>query len=426
MTKKANPAPPAAKKTRARKPKASIVDLAAVSAAALPSRETVIAQMESDLKVLSLQKDILLMQVKIDHLNASNAAIANKQQMREMQMEIALLRAESELEDVRRRRANDAALAALKTDQERAAMERSIQESVTEAYIARVKLTEGAMRHQITALQLGLKLRKKEALLRYYAEEPPVYLADPLQNDVLTISDRRILLPHVIHMGTAKHFSERLAYYNNKDRELPVFLVIDICYGGSVMAGLNILKAIRDSSAPVFVVVKTFAASMAAAITALAPRSFAYPNAILLHHQIITGWSHANLTQLREELNFLQEWWRRLGAQVAEKMGLSSEEFVREMYAHNSDGDWEEFADRAQELKWVDHVVREIRDTGQWHHPDMPSPAKERAKELAHPPHHDHDALALPAEAESRVLPRLRPPDGWWLYNRDGFYRMES
>ena len=48
-----------------------------------------------------------------------------------------------------------------------------------------------------------------------------------------------------------------------------IFIVIDTSPRGSVMAGYRILKAMESSDAPVHVVVKSFAASMAAAITTL-------------------------------------------------------------------------------------------------------------------------------------------------------------
>ena len=55
-----------------------------------------------------------------------------------------------------------------------------------------------------------------------------------------------------------------------------------------------------SSDAPVHVVVKSFAASMAAAITTLAKESYAYPNAVILHHQISsTVFGQLNLTEQR-------------------------------------------------------------------------------------------------------------------------------
>ena len=76
---------------------------------------------------------------------------------------------------------------------------------------------------------------------------------------------------------------------------------IDRCPGGSVMEGYRIVKAMQASKAPIHVVVKSFAASMAAVITTLAVHSYAYPNAVILHHQMSTG-ANGNMTQIKEQV----------------------------------------------------------------------------------------------------------------------------
>ena len=105
----------------------------------------------------------------------------------------------------------------------------------------------------------------------------------------MVISDRRIPLNGPITNETADYVTTRIHFFNNKDPKLPIFIVIDDSPGGSVMAGYRILKAMEGSDAPVHVVVKSFAASMAAAIATLAKHSYAYPNAVILHHQISAG-----------------------------------------------------------------------------------------------------------------------------------------
>src|SRR5439155_12788338 len=165
-----------------------------------------------------------------------------------------------------------------------------------------------------------------------------------------------------ISTEAADKICARINYYNNRERSLPIFLVIDDSPGGSVMAGYKILKAMEGSEAPVYVVVKSFAASMAACLTTLAKKSFAYPNAVILHHQM-SAFSGGNLTQQQEWIKEMEEWWRRLADPVAAKMGIGREEFVKQMYAHSSGGDWNEFADNAKKLKWVDQIVDEIEET---------------------------------------------------------------
>ncbi|MEN1786233.1 MAG: ATP-dependent Clp protease proteolytic subunit, partial [Bacteroidota bacterium] len=122
----------------------------------------------------------------------------------------------------------------------------------------------------------------------------------------------------------------------------------------------RIVKAIEASDAPVHVVVKSFAASMAAVITTLADHSYAYPNAIVLHHQMSAG-VFGNMTDMEQRLEMLKEWEARLAVPVAEKMGITLEEFKAQMYENMASGDWVEFADKAVELKWVNQIVGEVR-----------------------------------------------------------------
>lgn len=274
------------------------------------------------------------------------------------------------------------------------------------------KLTQS----RTVALTTDLELRDKKDSWRKQANRDPEYLTEPFKDGVLTVSDRRIALDGVIVAGVADYVTDRIHYFNNKDPNLPIFIIINRCPGGSVMEGYRIVKAIRSSQAPVHVVVKSFAASMAAVIATLAPRSYAYPNAIILHHQLLTV-SWGNVTQLKEQLAETEEWYRRLAEPVAKKMGLSVDEFTKQMYKHNSDGDWEEFADRAVELKWIDHVVREIRETGMTKQPDDSVAEHRPALWFGLAEEHDKDGHA------HVQLPRLETPDAYWIHNPDNYYR---
>ena len=224
----------------------------------------------------------------------------------------------------------------------------------------------------------------------------------------------------MITSATADSITGRIDYWNNKDRKLPIFIVIDDCPGGSVMAGYRILKAMESSAAPIHVLVKSFAASMAACITTLAHESYAYPNAVILHHQISSQIASArlNLTQQREFFEESNRWWDRLAAPIALKMGISTDEWIKRMYTHSSSGDWSEFGDKAKELKWVNHIINGVEETSFTKDPDArPSPPVPPVKA----------ALAEEVDADGRPfvwLPRLNPKDVYFLYNPDGYYRM--
>ncbi|HEX4047103.1 MAG TPA: ATP-dependent Clp protease proteolytic subunit [Elusimicrobiota bacterium] len=270
--------------------------------------------------------------------------------------------------------------------------------------------------HKTVALKADLDLRAKQEDWKTQTNHEPVYEADPFKDGVLTISDRRIALDGPIVEGTADDVTDRLNYFNNKDEKLPIFIVIDRSPGGSVMEGYRIVKAMRASKAPVCVVVKSYAASMAAVITTLAPRSYVYPNAVLLHHQILS-FSFGNLTEQKEQLAVLKQWYERLSEPVAKKMGMTLDEFTKDMYKHNSDGNWEEFGNEAVKLKWADHVVSEIRETGVIKEPGEDE--KDERPKLA---------FGLAEETDSHGdrfvrLPRLQPYDAYWIDNSDNYYR---
>lgn len=264
-------------------------------------------------------------------------------------------------------------------------------------------------------LKVDLDLRDKKEKWKSQANREPEYLKEPFKDGVLTVTDRRIALNGPIVYGTADYVTERIHYFNNKSEEYPIFIVIDRSPGGSVMEGYRILKAMQGSKAPVHVVVKSYAASMAAVIATLADRSYAYPNAIILHHQI---WSvlAGNPTQQKQQLDVLHDWDKRLREPVAKKMGVSLDKFTKQMYEHNVDGDWEEFADEAVRLKWVNQVVHQVKETGFLKEPDDKKDEKPKL------------AFGLSEEAGAKGerfvrLPNLQPFDAYFMYNRDNYYR---
>ncbi len=343
--------------------------------------------LRAEIAQLKLERELITERLALE---AAQRQEAVKDAVAKTSMELAELNRGAELARVR----SEKLAAELKTVQTEASLE-----------LARLQ-------NEIDAIQT----REKRAS---YADADPVYLKNPLREDgVLVVSDRRIPLNGMIVRDTADFVTNRIDYWNNRDRELPIFIVIDDCPGGSVMAGYRILKAMEASDAPVHVVVKSFAASMAACLTTLAEESYAYPNAIILHHQISSQLALArlNLTQQKEFYEESQRWWERLAAPVAEKMGVTTAKFIEEMYAHSTSGDWSEFGDRAKELKWVNHIVDGIVESSVTLNPDVEDKAKE-----------SKTALAEQVDTDGKMfsyLPRLNPKDVFFLYNPDGYYRM--
>ncbi len=324
----------------------------------------------------------------------------------------------------------DRELAVLKMESEKLMLEGSIAKSKSELRLSEMRMIEAESRTEITRLSTVIEQKEKQISAAQYATTDPSYPENPHQGQTLIVSDRRITLNGPIMTLTADDVSERIAYFNNKNPKLPIFIVIDNSPGGSVMAGYKILKSMQGSEAPVYVVVKSFAASMAACIATLADKSFAYPNAVILHHQISSG-SFGNLTQQKESIQEIEEWWQRLAGPIAAKMGISTEEFIKKMYSKVSTGDWSEFADKAVSLKWVDHIVDEIRETAQVKHPDLTPrplptftflPLRGSSEATATIPYMTEgiDEKGRPC----MFLPRPNPKDVYYMFNPDGYYRM--
>jgi len=304
------------------------------------------------------------------------------------------------------------------------------QKMTRAAEVAKITAAHISSELKIKQAEWGLKTSKLEAEITAletqkkrdaYANAKPVYLENPLKDDgTLVISDRRIALNGPVTMRTADHITTRINYFNNTGDKNPIFIVIDSSPGGSVMAGYRILKAMEGSQAPVHVVVKSFAASMAATICTLAEKSYAYPNAVILHHQISSTIMFAtfNLTEQKEFYEEMQEWWKRLAGPIAKKMGISTEELIKKMYAKTTSGDWTEFGTEAQKLKWVDHIVERIHETALLKNPDAAKPAAAKA-------YHDLTETADEKGKPCMYLPRLTPKDCYFLYNKDGYYRVK-
>ena len=291
----------------------------------------------------------------------------------------------------------------------------------TYAKLAKIKAEKKTNEINIAKSEWELKTEKLEAEMKIlkmkqeranYLDKEPLYLDNPLQEDntTLVISDRRIALNGVISTEMANRITYKVNYFNNKDSKKPIFIVIDSSPGGSVMAGYLIIKAIESSKAPVYVVLKSFAASMAAIIVSTAKNSFAYAYATILHHQpSIFLQGSSNLTEQKENYKQLEKWWKYIAQPVADKMGISLEEFQNQMYQHSSKGDWVEFAGDAYKLKWVNHIVTHIEETGILN--DIVA---------------SHESEEKKEDKESSVahLPRLSPTDAYLLYNPDGYYKF--
>ena len=343
-----------------------------------------------------------------------------KARLERMKLEKELISEDLKLQAMKERQSINEELQNLRQDKERLELEASIAKAEAEKIVQTLRAERANSDDELAKLEFQMKQIETAGERDAYIAANPEYLDNPLREDgTLVISDRRIPLNGPITYRTANYITERLSFFNNKDKEKPIFSVIDDSPGGSVMAGYRILKAMEGSEAPIHVVVKSHAASMAACITTLAERSYAFPNAIILHHQVsLTLFSaRLNLTEQKEMAEETQQWWERLAKPIADKMGITLDEFIAQMYEKSSSGDWAEFATEAQKLKWVDTIVTDIEETALLVNPDLAD--KQEVKSM--------HGLTESVDEEGKpvmYLPRPNPRDRYFIYNPDGYYRL--
>lgn len=380
-------------------------DTAAAESTSPAANEQTKLAAENALHAERVKKDLSDLRARVQKLKLEKEALTEELALAQLKRSKASLDDDTKFADEQKALTRAAEVA--KTKAAKATSELKIMQAEWSKKTAKLEA-------EITSLETE---KKRDA----YANAKPVYLENPLKEDgTLVISDRRIAMNGPVTMKSADHITTRINYYNNKDNKQPIFIVIDTSPGGSVMAGYKILKSMEGSSAPVYVVVKSFAASMAATICTLAEKSYAYPNAVLLHHQISSTimFANLNLTEQREFYEESQQWWKRLAGPLAKKMGITTDEFIKKMYAKSTSGDWTEFGTEAQKLKWVDHIVERIHETSLLKNPDAKKPVVSTA-------YHGLSETTDEKGKPCMYLPRLTPKDCYFLYNKDGYYRMK-
>lgn len=280
------------------------------------------------------------------------------------------------------------------------------------------RITRLTQEIELGKCNLELTRAQLEQGSREFVESAANYLKEPFIDGTLYISDRRIEFNGPVTQALADHVTERIYFYNNQSREYPIFIVIDESPGGSAFAGYQILKAMESSKAPVYVVVKGMAASMAAIITTLAPNSFCYENTIILHHQASSG-VVGNMTVMSEQYKILREWISRLFAPICKKIGKTEEEFVKDMYEHFSTGDWAAWGTDAVRMRWVNNIANRMVES---------SIVKKPAKTVPAMP----QLIIIPGSKEKTddqgnafvELPPLAPGDAWLIYDPKNRYRF--
>lgn len=212
-----------------------------------------------------------------------------------------------------------------------------------------LELREKQMEYQLKVLKgkiLYWEMQRAIDKIRSSNTERSPYTYEPVIEGKIRISDRIIDMPIMITSKGANDIIKKIDFYNRQSN-YPIFLVIDVCYGGSVLGGEKIIRAIGGSNAKVYIVVKTFAASMAAIITSTyAENSYVLKNALILHHELSMG-AEGNTSKHKASLAGMIRWQEVLFAPIAKRKGISVDQFVDGLYKIKRDGDAVLFASDA-------------------------------------------------------------------------------
>ena len=358
---------------------------------------------ELDTEVIRARLDLAFSQRRLAQLNQTLELrkLEAEAMVRAARADAAAAPAEAE----RGRLAIEAALANAKATVASADKDRARAELEVEARLASAQVSvEYAKVASVAAIA---RLQQKAADIAAHAKI--TYPKDPLIDGALHISDRRIPFNGRVDDKLADFVCGRIAFYNAVDSEAPIFIVIDRSPGGSVMSGYMILQAMETSKAPVYVVVKGYAASMAAIITTMAKRSFVYPQTIVLHHQASSGLS-GNVTQLKEQLKWSKIWVERIFVKVADRAGVKVDDFVAQMYKSVSTGDWKVTGDDAVRLHWVTNVVEQMTEDAIFTAGNEPKPTEIMPEGFV-------DAGKSQNGRIRQALPPLGPCDAWWVFD---------
>jgi len=370
-------------------------------------------------KALELREKKLMLNSNLQEQELKNKHAALLTTLQELRWEKELLAEKFELKELKVK--NESYERQVRHEQELESLEyeAKIKAIETEKINAKREMKKAEWDLEISKLQAELDMIEKTKERKNYVDAKPIYLENPLTKDnQLVISDRRILIEGVIWKKTADEITYKINYFNNKDSEKPIFLVIDWSPGGSAMAGYLILKAMKGSKAPIYVVLREYAASMAAIIVTLADKSFAYEHATILHHQPLMR-SYGNLTEQEEKYKRLEDWWIEYGGATAKKMGITLEEFKKEMYKHNSSGDWSELAKNAKKLNWVTHIVDTMVETS-----ILEEEVKEEDKKIKSVSVLNFEETINEKGQAIMYLPRLSPANVYFLHNPNKYYQF--
>lgn len=170
------------------------------------------------------------------------------------------------------------------------------------------------------------------------------------------LSNRLFYLDSDVDESILHTITMQIYKINGSDYGIPVeerqpIIIIINSYGGSVLDGLALMDAIKNSKTPVIGVCTGYAMSMAFCIFSACHTRIAIPNAIFMYHDGYDGFQ-TSTTKFNDWSDFSKRLFKRVDKLIAERTKFTVE-FLEQIAPH--DNYW--FTDEMVEKGLVDGII---------------------------------------------------------------------
>lgn len=170
------------------------------------------------------------------------------------------------------------------------------------------------------------------------------------------LKQRKLFLNSEVSQFSVHELVKHILQINREDAEIPPserkpILLYIASRGGEVDSGYALIDAIETSRTPVYTINLGFEYSMAFLIGLAGHKRFAFPNSRFLMHDGST-FIYDSGAKAQDQMEFNKKGEARIRQYVLTKTRISAE-----MYDERQRTEWYMFADEAQQLGVIDHII---------------------------------------------------------------------
>ena len=170
------------------------------------------------------------------------------------------------------------------------------------------------------------------------------------------LKQRKLFLNSEVSQFSVHELVKHILQINREDAEIPPserkpILLYIASRGGEVDSGYALIDAIETSRTPVYTINLGFEYSMAFLIGLAGHKRFAFPNSRFLMHDGST-FIYDSGAKAQDQMEFNKKGEARIRQYVLAKTRISAE-----MYDERQRTEWYMFADEAQQLGVIDHII---------------------------------------------------------------------